>query len=843
MKDLYNDNVVDNGQPPTPPEKPKKKKRSIWGLLFGLIFGLIISGVAVVGFLIATIYPQLPSMDELKNYQPKLPLQVFSADGVMLGQFGEERRIFLDVPDTPPMLIHAILSAEDEHFYEHHGVDFNGIGRAVIGNLASGHLKSGGSTITMQVARNFFLTKDKTFTRKFNEVLLSYKIEHSLSKDEILSLYMNQIYLGQRAYGFAEAAQTYFGKPIDKLSIAQYAVLAGLPKAPSAYNPVVNPKRSHIREVYVLGRMLKLGYIDQAQYDKAVEEPITPIKGTKKDFSDAGGYIAEMARMYLYSEYGDKIYTSGFKVYTTINSQMQQHAYDALRNGLLNYDLSRGYNGPEKSITLTTDAENPTIEDAALDQFDSLTDYGDLLAAIVIEVDKNHLEAVLRNDNHVTILSKDSGINSSYFDGKAKNPIKVGSVIRVMKKNDGWKLVQIPEVQGALVALNPTNGAIKALMGGFDFTLNNYNHVMQAQRQPGSSFKPFIYSAALENGLTPETVIDDSPACYPSGSGGDWCPKNDNNKFMGPLSLRQGLTLSRNLVTVKILNKITPQVAIDYVTKFGFPKNQFQPYLTMGLGANEVTPIQMASAYAVFANGGYLLQPYFITKITDANDNVIATTAPQQMNQSNQVIDPRNAFIMTSILKDVAKYGTGAKAYKELHRDDVAGKTGTTNDSKDVWFDGFTPDLVTVAWVGYDQPKSLGRQYGATLALPIWIDFMKYALKDSTVRSLPMPAGMVAIPEGTWNGNTEYYYDSMRIGAQYESDLSSENESGIGQDDSGNAEDILNGDETSNGINKTDSSSVNNNVQSGNSPAPIEVNHTNARKPVDINDIIGSIQD
>lgn len=820
------------------PVEPKKKRSSIWGLIFGLFFGLIISGAALVTILIAMIYPKLPSMDELKNYQPKLPLQVFSSDGVLLGQFGEERRIFLDTDSTPPMLIHAILSAEDEHFYEHHGVDFTGVARAVVGNLTSGHLKSGGSTITMQVARNFFLTKDKTFTRKFNEVLLSYKIEKSLSKDEILSLYINQIYLGQRAYGFAEASQTYFGKPIDKLTIAQYAVLAGLPKAPSAYNPVVNPKRSHIREMYVLARMLKLGYITQEQYDEAIKEHIQTIKGTKKDFSDAGGYIAEMARMYLYSEYGDKIYTSGYKVYTTINSKMQQQAYNSLRDGLLKFDLSRGYNGPEKQIKLATSDDNPTLEDAALDEFDSLTDYGTLLAAIVTDVNDNQFTAVLRNGITVTINSKDAGVGRDFFNGKAKNPIRVGSVIRLIQKNNNWQLAQIPQVQGALVSLDPKSGAIRALMGGFDFTLNNFNHVMQAKRQPGSSFKPFIYSAALEYGLTPETVVDDTPACYPSGSGGDWCPRNDNNKFMGSMSLRQGLTLSRNLVTVKILDKITPQYAIEYVSKFGFPKDQFQPYLTMGLGANEVTPIQMASAYGVFANGGHLLQPYFVSKITDASDNLIATTAPQEVSDSNKVIDPRNAFIMTNILQDVAKYGTGARAYKALHRNDLAGKTGTTNDSKDVWFDGFTPDLVTITWVGYDQPKSLGRQYGATLALPIWIDFMQVALKDVPVHNLPMPSGMLAIPNSTWKGNTEYYYDTMPIGARYESGLVDS----VAESD--NAEDILNDNYDGSGNDKNEASGVvSNDANTDNNNNERANTNTNTGKVIDIDDIIRDIQD
>lgn len=806
-----------------------KKRRSIWLGIFMLLFGIGVAIVGLIGMMIAIIYPKLPSMDELRNYQPKLPLQVYSSDGVLLGQFGEERRIFIDIPETPKMLIDAILSAEDERFYEHGGVDIQGVLRAAIGNILRGRAQSGASTITMQVARNFFLTKEKTFTRKFNEVLLSYKIEHSLTKDQILSLYINQIYLGQRAYGFAEAARTYFGKPVDKLTIAQYAVLAGLPKAPSAYNPVVNPKRSHEREMYVLARMLKHGYITQSQYDEAVKEKITVIKGTIKDSTDAGGFIAEMARQYLYPTYGDAIYTQGFKVYTTIDSKMQQAAYVALRKGILNYDLSRGYNGAEQRVDLTPSDSEDTMDQVAIAQFDNITDYGDLLAAIVITTGPQGIDAILRNGNHVLIDSKQYATAQKALSGKPDNKqILPGSVIRVYKAGTGeWMLGQIPQAQGALVAINPRDGAIKALMGGFDFTLNSFNHVMQASRQPGSSFKPFIYSSALDKGYTPETVIDDDAQCYPGGSNGsEWCPKNDDGKYLGPITMRQALTFSRNLVTVKILNDITPQYAISYVSKFGFPESQFQPFLTMGLGANEVTPIQMAQAYAVFANGGYLVQPYFITKITDANDNVVAETRPNDINSQPPVIDPRNAFIMNSILKDVAKYGTGARAYKALQRSDIAGKTGTTNDAKDVWFDGYTPDLVAVTWVGYDQPRSLGRQFGATLALPIWIDFMRSALAGVPERQLPMPNGIVAEPDGTWRGDTEYYYEGSQIGRQNASGTVAES-SENSQSENANASEPVTGGDASNGRNLDNSANPDN----------------NSGKAVDINDIIKNIQD
>jgi penicillin-binding protein 1A len=757
--------------------KLKQPKSSWWAKLFWLIIGSGVAIACVGAVMVAITYPKLPSMDELRNYQPKLPLQVYSADGVLLGQFGQEHRIYVDIPDTPKLLINAILSAEDERFYEHGGIDFLGIMRAVLGNIVTGHLQSGASTITMQVARNFFLTTQKTFTRKFNEILLSYKIEKSLTKDQILSLYINQIYLGQRAYGFAEAAETYFGKPLDKLTIAEYAVLAGLPKAPSAYNPVVNPKRSHEREVYVLGRMLKHGYISEEQYQKAINQKIVVVKGSIKDATDAGSYVAEMARQYLFPTYGEAVYTQGFKVYTTINSKMQQAAYAALRKGLLNFDLSRGYLGPEQHVDLTPSNGDTTLEQAALAQFDGIVDYGDLRGAIVLNVLPNSLEVILRNGNHLTFSDKQLDPVRKFLASGGNKQIQVGSVIRVYLNptTNSWSIGQLPQVQGALVALNPTNGAIRALVGGFDFTSNSFNHVLQANRQPGSSFKPFIYAAALTKGLTTETVIDDSPACYPGGSNGSqWCPKNDDNKFLGPISLRQALTLSRNVVTVKVLNSISPQYAINYVSNFGFPESQFQPYLTMALGANEVTPLQMAQAYAVFANGGYLVQPYFIDKITDAKGTVLATTAAVDIKTQQPAIDPRVAFIMNSILQDVAHFGTGARAGRELKRSDLAGKTGTTNDSKDVWFDGYTPDLVAVTWVGYDQPRSLGRQFGATLALPIWIDFMKVALTNLPERQLPMPEGVVAVPEATWKGGTEYYLSNTPTGKHEASDTEAE---------------------------------------------------------------------
>ncbi len=738
------------------------KKPSIILKLIILVFGLSVATAGILFIMVVVTYPRLPSMGELQNYQPKLPLQVYSSDGVVLGQFGEEHRVFTSFKNTPKMLINAILSAEDERFYEHGGIDYIGVIRALGLNIISGRKQSGASTITMQLARNFFLTSQKTYSRKFNEVLLSYKMEKSLTKDQILELYINQIYLGQRSYGFGEAALSYFGKSLDQLSIAQYAVLAGLPKAPSAYNPVVNKSRSHDREMYVLGRMKANRLITEKQYTEAINEPIEVSKGTNKDATDAGGYAAEMVRQMMYDKYGDDIYTNGFKVYTTIDSKMQQSAYNSLRNGVLDYDTSHGYKGAEQQLNLK-DADNDQITNRVMmSSFDSLSDFGDLRAAIVTDVNKDTIKVKIRNGNQIEFKGKELDFVRKFINSGGNKQITRGSVIRVRNVDGKWVITQMPSVEGALVAINPNDGAIKTIIGGFDFTHNNYNHITQAMRQPGSGFKPFIYSAALDKGLSPNTVIEDSEICYPSGGdgGGQWCPKNDDSKFLGSITLRQALTMSVNIVTIKMLNQISPQYAIDYITKFGFNKSQFQPYLTLALGASEVTPMQMAQAYAVFANGGYLVTPYLIKTISDNKGNVIAKTDSIDIHKNPPVIDPRNAFIMNSILQDVARYGTGARSYRELKRNDIAGKTGTTNDAKDVWFNGYTPNLLAVVWMGYDQPKSLGsHEFGATLALPIWINFMRQALNGMPETSLPMPQGIKVLHNETWKGNDEYEYD------------------------------------------------------------------------------------
>lgn len=823
--------------------KPIKKKSSHFFLrAFISLFGLGIATILIIALAVMVIYPKLPSMAELRDYQPKLPLVVYSADGVQLGQFGDEHRIFVSYNQTPKMLINAILAAEDERYFEHGGIDYIGVLRAIISNIISGHIQSGASTITMQVTRNFFLSSKRTYSRKFEELMLADKMERSISKEQILELYINQIYLGERSYGFAEASLTYFGKPLDKLTIAQYAILAGLPKAPSAYNPVVNLKRSIERQHYVLQRMLVNHFITKEEYQKALAQKIIITKGSTKDSINYGSYVAEMVRQMLYAKYGDKIYTQGFKVYTTIDSKTQQYAYTSLRNGLLDYTDSKGYHGASKQISLTDKSYGDSQDEIIASEFDDLTDYGDLQPAIVIEASSNKVIATMRNGSNVTFTNNQLDFVKHYLNSGGNKEIKSGSVIYIRNVNSKWQISQVPEVEGALVAINPNTGEIKSLVGGFDFAKNSFNHVVQAYRQPGSSFKPFIYSAALENGFSADTKVDDSPVCYPTGNPGDnanWCPKNDESDFLGSITLREALARSRNVPTVKILNQITPQVAIDYITRFGFPKSQFQPYLTMALGANEATPLQMATAYSVFANGGYLITPYIIQKITDSNGNILAQTEAVNIHNQKPVIDPRNAFIMNSILQDVVRYGTGARAYKEMHRDDIAGKTGTTTDAKDVWFDGYTPNLVAITWVGYDQPKTLGaHQFGATLALPIWINFMEQTLNGQPQVQLPMPTGITIKQNDTWQGNAEFVYDGSK---QPESSIQQSN------NESGNESDS-NSEHQENSINTSPTPNVNNESDNSNDDTKDNDSDNNSssspdKTPTNMEDLIKNLKD
>jgi penicillin-binding protein 1A len=708
-----------------------------------LLGGLVLAGLCVAGLVVALAYPNLPTLETLTDYQPKVPLRVYTVEGELIGEFGEERRVLVDIRTVPPALVNAIIAAEDERFYQHAGIDYLGVARAAYANLVTGGRRQGASTITMQVARNFFLTSEKTLTRKLYEVLLALKIEHNLTKDQILGLYVNQIYLGQRAYGFASAARTYFGKPLDELTLAEAAMLAALPKAPSSYNPIANPQRAKQRQMYVLRRMRELGYVTEEDFGKAAAAPIVT-RRVAETYAVRAEYVAEMVRQAVYEQYPEDAYSRGFRVYTTIRKADQEAAVKALRHGLMEYDRRSGYRGPEGFVELPKDAGEADYEEALADYDDD----DDLRAAVVLAASAREVKAVLKNGEQVAVAG--DGLRfaaSSLGRVSAQRRIRRGAVIRVRELGrERWEIVQLPEAEAAFIALDPMDGAVRALVGGFQFYRSNFNHVTQAWRQAGSAFKPFIYSAALERGFTAATVVPDSPIAIESDVTGSqrWEPQNFDGRFEGPMRLRTALVKSKNMVSVRILDAIGLKYAQDYVTRFGFDPERHPPYLTMALGSGTVTPWQMARAYAVFANGGYLVQPYFIHKIVDDRGNPLGVARPQRAgDESLRVIDTRNAFIMDSLMQDVARVGTAARA-ASLGRKDVAGKTGTTNEFIDAWFAGYLPGLVGVSWVGYDQPRTLGRnQTGGLVALPIWVGYMERVQKAIPEMQRIVPNGVV----------------------------------------------------------------------------------------------------
>ena len=741
---------------PTPRNDSKTTGKSVaMKLLISLaliVFGLIAIVALTLVFALTMAYPNLPELDAITSYRPKLPLRVFSADKVLLAEFGEERRNVMHITEIPDVMKKAVLAIEDDRFYEHGGVDYLGITRAALHNL-SGGAKQGASTITQQVARNFFLTSEQTLKRKIYEVMLAWKIENNLSKDQILEVYMNQIYLGQRAYGFASAAQIYFGKNLKEISVAEAAMLAGLPKAPSAYNPVANPKRAQQRQQYILQRMQQLGYITEAQYEAAKAEKLH-IKTDTIDFGIHAEYVAEMARQLVYEQFKEDTYTRGLNVYTTITKADQDAAYLSLRRGVMDYERRHGYRGPESIIELPANKEaaDEAIEKELAEHHDS----DDILAAMVLEANPKLVKAVLSNGEEIQITGAGLSFAAAGLttNAPANKRIQRGAVIRVIQETKNWTITQIPEVQSAFVAADTTDGAIRALVGGFDFNINKFNHVTQAWRQPGSSFKPFIYSSSLEKGLSPATIINDAPISFDAGQTGGqaWEPKNYDGKYEGLMTMRKGLTKSKNMISIRILQRVGAKYGQEYTTRFGFLPEKNPPYLTLALGAGAVTPLQMAGAYAVFANGGYKINPYLIAKITDADGKVIAQATPDKaQDEANRVIDERNAFLMDSMLKDVVRFGTATKALV-LKRPDIAGKTGTTNDSIDAWFAGYQAKLVGIAWIGYDQPRNLGnRETGGGLALPIWIGYMQTALKD-------IPIEERAVPNGIIKAEGDYFY-------------------------------------------------------------------------------------
>ena len=679
--------------------------------LVGLAVAAVVAVVLVAGISLAVAYPNLPDIGSLTDYRPKLPMRVYSSDGLLLGEFGEERRHFLPLAQIPKVMQDAVLAIEDSRFYEHGGIDYLGIVRAGLANFRESRGSQGASTITMQVARNFYLSTEKTFTRKIYEMLLALKIERALHKDQILEIYMNHIALGQRAYGFAAASEIYFGKPLKDITVAEAAMLAGLPKAPSANNPIVNPKRAISRQRYIIDRMLENGFISSAQHDAALQQQLK--YRAPSEVAVHAEYVAEAARQLMFNRYGAEAYTLGLNVYLTLDSNEQSLAYRALRKGIMDYERRQVYRGPEDYVDLPKDAKE--LDASVAEALQDFPDNDELKSAIVTEASAKKVVAMLQSGEAVTVTGDGLKPAASALANKAnpKTQIRPGAVIRIVRGAKGdWSITQQPEVEGAFVAVDPRTGAIRAMVGGFDYAKSKFNHVTQAWRQPGSSFKPFIYSAALEKGFTPATVINDAPLFFDAGTTGSqpWEPKNYDGTFEGPMSLRRGLAKSKNLISIRILKSIGPAYAQQWITRFGFTADKHPAYLTMALGAGSVTPLQMASAYSVFANGGYRVNPELISRITDSKGNLVSEARPAVLDDATRTIDARNAFTMTSLLGEVTHTGTAAKAGAALKRPDIYGKTGTTNDSIDAWFAGWQKEIVGIVWIGYDTPKKLGDQ-------------------------------------------------------------------------------------------------------------------------------------
>ncbi|MDR2014382.1 MAG: PBP1A family penicillin-binding protein [Azoarcus sp.] len=745
-----------------------------WGIcsLAGLV------AVAVVGFATLMsvsfwIWPKLPDLDALTDYRPRVPLRVYTADGFLIREIGEERRAVVKIENVPVALKQALLAAEDFHFYEHIGIDLTGLLRATLTNLRSGRSRQGASTITMQVARNFFLTRDRKMSRKLYEILLSFKIEHNLGKDQILELYINQIFLGQRAYGFEVAARTYFGKSLGELSLAEIAMLAGLPQGPAILNPIVNPTGAKRRQSYVLKRMRDVNFIDEAAYQAALAEPLKTASGSAARDPTVlspvhAEYVAEMARLIAVGQFGEPTTQRGMKVITTITRAEQEAAYDALRQGVMDYDRRHGYRGPEKYITLPEgdlDGERIDNELAKARENDEqkFTDYGDLLLAVVIDASPKEV-TVYRNGELIKIAGNGLSFASPMLQANAPQSRRVrrGALVRVRNGGGtkGWELAQVPEVDAALVSIDSRTGAVRALVGGFDFNRNQFNNVTMAKRQPGSGFKPFIYSASLEQGYAPGTLIADEPLYYAAGVTGRaaWEPNNYDRKFAGMMTVRDALARSKNIPVIRVLEDITPAYAQRYIANFGFDAANHPPYLTMALGAGAASPWEMAAAYAVFANSGYRINPFVVKEIRDVNDKTLAHFDSQVAGEdAPRVLDARNAWIMDSMLQDVVRRGTGSRA-RALNRRDIAGKTGTTNDYGDAWFCGYTPAVVAVTWIGFPTPRNMGSgETGGTAALPMWINYMRAALANVPETFLPRPPGISSALAGEGD-HEDYYY-------------------------------------------------------------------------------------
>ncbi|PSL14084.1 penicillin-binding protein 1A [Marinobacterium halophilum] len=793
------------------------KRLCKWLITLSLI-GVLTGAIAFAG-VFYYFSPELPDVQTLRDVQFQTPLRIYSSDDKLIAEFGEKKRAPVSFDQIPDDFVKALQAAEDARFFDHFGIDIKGLSRAALQLASTGSIQSGGSTITMQVAKNFFLTREQTFRRKFIEILLALQIEQELNKQEILELYVNQIYLGHRAYGIRAAANTYYGKNLDELSLAQLAMIAGLPKAPSAFNPITNPDRAEERRNWILGRMLLLGYISQAAHDEAVAAPVTA-RYHRSDIELDAPYIAEMIRQQLYARYGDALYTDGYRVWATVDSRMQAEATLALRRGLLDYTDRHGYRGAEASLDLAT--LNHEDQLSALRQH---TAFAGLEPALVLEVSADGAQLMLSSGEEASLgwdgIKWARPYRSVHWTGpEPKRPADVvarGDIIRVMPNDEGQlRLTQMPEVQGALVALNPQDGAVRALAGGFSFYHNKFNRATQAYRQPGSNIKPFLYTAALENGFTPASIINDAPVVFHDVSlEGAWRPENDNGKFNGPTRLREALFRSRNLVSIRLMRALGIEQAREFILRFGFEPDKFPGNLSLSLGSASATPLQVARGYAALANGGFLVDPYLIARIENADGQLLLQAAPVQAcpecpetaaptqadtlataasaatsdsadtaNDSSltthllppeqltdatrpapRIISPRNAFLIYDVMRDVITRGTGSRA-RVLERTDLAGKTGTTNEQKDVWFSGFSPDLVATTWVGFDQPSPLGRgEYGSSRALPIWIDFMEEALQDMPDNPPAVPNGIVRVRIDPATGKRAY---SGQKNAMYE---------------------------------------------------------------------------
>jgi penicillin-binding protein 1A len=704
----------------------------------GMLSFAILGGFIAIGHLEAN----LPDVHTLKDIQLQVPLKIYSADNKLMAEYGQKRRSPIKIEQVPQLLIDAVIATEDHRFYHHPGVDLHGIGRAVVNLISKGTKEQGGSTITMQVARNFFLTRKKTYTRKLNEILLALKIEQELTKQEILELYLNKIYFGKQAYGVAAAAEVYYGTTVDKLNLAQMAMIAGLPQAPSAINPINAPEAATKRRSHVLNKMLEYGYISQEQFDEANTQALDAKYHGRSIELDAP-YVAEMVRQTLVEKFGEQIYDEGYEVFTTVDSKSQLAANNALARALLEYDQRHGVLRKIDKINLN---KNQDFDKAAiLAHIKKHPPRNNLYPAVVINTAHNYVEILLSNGNNAKINLEQMAWASNNNTLSAEQILKVGDVIYTYYQDKLYHLGQAPEVEGALVAINPNNGAIVSLVGGFDFEQSRYNRAVQAERQPGSAFKPFIYAAAIENGYSASTIINDAPIVESDPiAASDWRPKNYNLTFNGPTRLREALTQSRNLVSIRLLKQLGVEEAIKFIQKFGISEKSLPKSLSLALGSNHINPLELARSYSVFANGGYRIEPYVIQKIKDYNGQEIYTAQyPEVNNGAEQVMSAQTSYIITSMLQDVVQHGTARKA-KILGRSDIAGKTGTTNDQFDGWYAGYNRDLVAISWVGFDEPKSL-KEYAVKAALPMWIYYIQEAMHDKPENPLMQPDNMVTV--------------------------------------------------------------------------------------------------